>query len=816
MTSRATLLALISGAVLALPAVPRAALAQRCVVNEVDVPALQVRVGAREQLLVIFRDRAGIPCDTDPTFTATSSNAAVARIERPGGVWTVVAVAPGAAAITVRTGTGRSAKSGIGTVVVTAVEVDTQSFRPQPTPALTPQPEPVNRDPIPATTPGAATLRYQVRTSTAPAVGIVATPQRLLALPGEALVLSYRTADVTGAQAEALPLQFQVEPSAALRFVQVDSIGIVSTTDTGSATIRVSAIGRNNVRPAIVPIEVRADSVRFVRNVVNIAPGVIDTLRLRVVDQNREIALGQVYQFASSDTTVARVHLFQPVIEARTPGVTTITATNPRLPPVQVSVRVFRPITAIQLADSEITIAIRQQRRVVMRPVADTTYILEAPTAVTGLDTALVAAVYDSVAGAYTFTGRASGTTSVTMRVQNGRDSSTAVSRTLNIRVVAGGLALSRTRVGLGAGERSAVSVALLDDRRQPLVGVTPEVTWTSSDPNVAVFENGAVVARGIGRARLTGRTPWDSVAVIDAYVITDMLLMKQRTGAWNIFGRTNAGVWTALTNDSLVESFPSWSPDLTRIVYSVRPAGRPRGGDLFVANADGSEPRRVFGMDSATVYRPQFVRPAGDRIVFELSYPSDGRSEVWIVGLDGSGARRMNLGVPGVFIGFPAVSPDGQRILYVSLRPGGPGLYDIYMAGMDGTGERRMTTFPRADDAPMWAPDGQSFFFLRDEGEVSRRPSKRVYRFDLSNDSAAAVSPAGNFVSAFGVSGDGRRLVLNILDPSSATTSLAMLDLAAGTLTPIGIDAGEILAQASPTALRPPAPQPAAGAPRP
>jgi uncharacterized protein YjdB len=815
MTSRSSFLALLSGAFVALSALPGTAQAQRCAVTEVEVPALQIRVGTREQLLVIFRDRTGIPCDTDPAFTATSSNAAVARIDRTGGVWTVVGVAPGAAAITVRTGTGRTARSGIGTVVVQAQDLDTgQSLRPQPTPIVEP-PQPVNRDPIVAT-PGGATLRYQVRTSSTPAIGIIATPERLQLLPGEARVLSYRTADVTGAQAEALPLQFQVEPSAALRFVQVDSIGIVSTTDTGSATIRITAIGRTSVRPALVPVEVRADSVRFVRNVVSMAPNTVDTLRLRVVDQNREIAVGQVYQFSSSDTTVARVHLFQSVVEARSPGTAIITATNIRLQPVQATVRVFRPITAIQLADSQITIAIRQQRRVTMRPVADTTYIREAPAVTTGLDTTFVTAVYDSAAGAWSFTGKASGTTSVTMRVQNGRDSTTAVQRTLTIRVVAGGLQLSRTRVGLGPGERTPVGVTLLDDRRQPIAGVTPEVTWISSDSNVARFENGQVVARAVGRATLQGRTPWDSVATIEAHVVPDMLVIKQRTGAWNIYGRTAAGTWTPVTSDSLVESFPTWSRDLTRIAWAVRPAGRPRGGDLYVANPDGSEPRRVFGLDSGVVMRPQFVGPAGDRLVFELSFPSDGRSEIWTANLDGTNARRLPLGGAGVtFAGFPSVSPDGQRLLYVSLRPG-PGLYDVYVSNIDGSGEQRVTTYVRADEAPVWAPDGNSFFFLRDEGEVSRRPSKRVYRFTIGGDSAVAISPPGNYVAAFGVSGDGATIALSILDGASAMTRYGTISVAAGptgTITPITLDTGELAAPASPIALRPVTPQPAAGA---
>lgn len=315
-----------------LAALSSPALSQRCVVAEVEVPTLQLRVGAKEQVLVIFRDAAGIPCDVDPPFTITSSNPNVVRIER---ITQAVGIAPGAAAVTVRVGRGKTARSGVGAVVVTASDPVAETAVVAP---VAPSPAPVSAP----RGPGHATLLYQAPGSGDP-VGIIATPAQLLMLPGEARGLSYQTADVTGQPAEALPLMFLVEPAAARRFVQVDSIGIVTATDTGTATIRVTAPGRPRVRSALVSVTVRADSVTFSVRAIVMTPGTTDTVRLRIPAQDRLVAMGHVYRFASSDTSVARVHLFQPVVEARAPGVAVITATNPRLPPVTLRVTVRAP-----------------------------------------------------------------------------------------------------------------------------------------------------------------------------------------------------------------------------------------------------------------------------------------------------------------------------------------------------------------------------------------------------------------------------------------------------------------------------------------
>jgi len=62
-----------------------------------------------------------------------------------------------------------------------------------------------------------------------------------------------------------------------------------------------------------------------------------------------------------------------------------------------------------------------------------------------------------------------------------------------------------------------------------------------------------------------------------------------------------------------------------------------------------------------------------------------------------------------------PALSPDGQRVVFMSNRDGN---WEIYMVNVDGSGLRRLTDNAAQDGLPTWSPDGRAIAFISDRDE--------------------------------------------------------------------------------------------------
>jgi Tol biopolymer transport system component len=108
--------------------------------------------------------------------------------------------------------------------------------------------------------------------------------------------------------------------------------------------------------------------------------------------------------------------------------------------------------------------------------------------------------------------------------------------------------------------------------------------------------------------------------------------------------------------------------------------AVRPMNLEIYVANADGSEPRQVTSNGAAN-FAPYFF-PDGRRILFasNLAGPDRRSFDLWMVRDDGTGLERVTY--HPAFDGFPMFSPDGRRLVFASNRGGSvPGETNLFLA---------------------------------------------------------------------------------------------------------------------------------------
>ena len=141
---------------------------------------------------------------------------------------------------------------------------------------------------------------------------------------------------------------------------------------------------------------------------------------------------------------------------------------------------------------------------------------------------------------------------------------------------------------------------------------------------------------------------------------------------------------------------------------------------DLVVMNVDGTNPRKIFGLDRwrGSLNRPQ-VSPDGRWIVVErrnswLSRPRGG-SALFVLNLDGSGVRRIT---PWNLAGGdgPDWSPGGTRIVFRAPRLESFAGSNLYTIRADGTDLRQLTHFTKSVEvlSSSYSPDGKWIVFSR------------------------------------------------------------------------------------------------------
>ena len=101
----------------------------------------------------------------------------------------------------------------------------------------------------------------------------------------------------------------------------------------------------------------------------------------------------------------------------------------------------------------------------------------------------------------------------------------------------------------------------------------------------------------------------------------------------------------------------------------------RPSKLELYVANADGTDPVQITYLDAAS-FAP-FWHPSGKRVLFASNHgdPKGREFDIWGIDLAGTNLERITYAAG--FDGFPMFSPDGQTIAFSSNRATPKGQHD-------------------------------------------------------------------------------------------------------------------------------------------
>ena len=244
------------------------------------------------------------------------------------------------------------------------------------------------------------------------------------------------------------------------------------------------------------------------------------------------------------------------------------------------------------------------------------------------------------------------------------------------------------------------------------------------------IFVTSADGANGDGAlVRLTDNDAYDAEATV-CPADGSIVFTSDRDGDLELYRMdADGGNVKRLTDTPGYDGGAFFSADCSKIVWR---ASRPREGEeledyrrlleqhlvrpgkleIWVADADGSEPRQVTYLDAAS-FAPYFY-PSGERIVFSSNYGNDSPREFDLWAVDVQGTRLERITHSEGFDGFPMFSPDGGRLAFSSNRDqGAPGETNVFVARW-------------VDGAPRFEPRGPDRYladvaWLADDARIGR-----------------------------------------------------------------------------------------------
>jgi Tol biopolymer transport system component len=192
-----------------------------------------------------------------------------------------------------------------------------------------------------------------------------------------------------------------------------------------------------------------------------------------------------------------------------------------------------------------------------------------------------------------------------------------------------------------------------------------------------------------------------------------------------------------------------------------------------------------TFGGQNAEAY----YSTSGKLLIFQRQGPAEQCDQMFVMGVDGSGLHRVSSGRGRTTCGY--FYDRDRRIFYASTEHASPTCpprpdysqgyvwalydYDIYTANADGSGAQRLTTNPDYDAEGTLSPDGQTIVFTS-----LRNGDLDIYTMGVDGSNLKRLTTTLGYDGGPFFSPDGRRIVYRAYHPQTAADSLEYRSLLA------------------------------------
>jgi TolB protein len=175
--------------------------------------------------------------------------------------------------------------------------------------------------------------------------------------------------------------------------------------------------------------------------------------------------------------------------------------------------------------------------------------------------------------------------------------------------------------------------------------------------------------------------------------------LHSWRLDAWGLMNMDISKSDVKIIANFVEDQLPTWSADGREII--------------FLSRREGDRKSRLIKVGSAQIGSLGAVLGEGE-------YPNIGQTGQLVFrgwGNTGSGIRLATTSLENVQVitmsdedTAPALSPNGQQVVFMSRRAGN---WEIYSANTDGSNLQRLTEDAAQDGLPTWSPDGKAIAFV-------------------------------------------------------------------------------------------------------